>query len=66
MPGMPGIGNGGGGMPAGGGKGGIPGMGGMPGIGGGMDGMPPGPRPKPPPGWLCGSMGLAWAWPSAA
>lgn len=46
---------------------------GMPGNGGG--GIPPGkpkgggkppPPPPPPPGWFCGSMGLAWAWPSAA
>jgi len=66
-PGMPG--KGGGGRPPG-----IPGIdmwkGGAP---GGGKGMPPGPMPgmgpSPgaiPPGWFCGSMGLAWAWPSAA
>ncbi len=34
--------------------------------GGGM-GKPPGPPRWPwPPGWLCGNIGLLWAWPSAA
>ncbi len=61
-------------MPAGNTPGGAPGM---PGKGGG--GMPPG-KPKlgggnaaaaaaaaaAAPGWFCGSIGLAWAWPSAA
>lgn len=58
--------------PPGGNIGGAPGI---PGNGGGMPpgklkagGKPPGGAPPPPwaPGWFWGSMGFAWAWPSAA
>jgi hypothetical protein len=76
MPRPPGPGGIKGGAPgAPGGGNGMPGMGngngGAPGAPGGGKGMPlgPGMGPRPgaiPPGWFCGSMGLAWAWPSAA
>lgn len=46
---------------------------GMPGNGGNPPAAPPpgkgkggGWKPWCAPGWFCGSMGLAWAWPSAA
>lgn len=64
--GMPGIGKGKGGAPAAPGGGGKPpGIMPKPGMGGGGKLM--GPRPgATPPGVFCGSMGFAWAWPSAA
>lgn len=46
------------------GRAGNPGGGMPPGNGGGK-GMPAGGK-APPPGWFWGSIGLLWAWPSAA